>query len=82
MKYGEFSSKSLTLAGYIKTQTAPPNWQTGHSSVPAHAQMDLDHFVCVCVYVRQMSELYEKCSAGGQSRVSMDDFLQAVLSLP
>jgi len=36
-----------------------------HPSHPARTQMDLDHFVCACVVVRQMCDLYDKCSAGG-----------------
>jgi len=53
---------------------------------PQLSQMDLDHFVCACVVVRQMCDLYDKCSMGGlgpgQTQISRDDFLQAVISLP
>lgn len=45
-------------------------------------EMDLDQFVCACVVVRRMCDLYEKCSAGGRSNVSRDEFLLAVISLP
>jgi len=62
----------------------PPNQYPGY---PPRLQMEIDHFVCACILVRQMSELYDKCIGGGpggpgQSRVSRDEFLEAVISLP
>ena len=66
--------------------TPPPNQHLGH---PPRMRMDLDHFVCACVVVRQMCELHDRCTGGGpgapgqgQSRVSRDEFLEAVISLP
>jgi len=55
-----------------------------HPTHPPRIQMDLDHFVCACVVVRQMCDLYDKCIVGGpgQTQISRDDFLQAVISLP
>jgi ankyrin repeat protein len=73
---------STHILDQIVMKYAPSSWQAGHGNIPARAQMDLDHFVCVCVSVRRMCELYEECSAGGQSSVSIDDFLQAIISLP
>jgi len=53
---------------------------------PPRVQMDLDHFVCACVVVRQMCELYDKCTVGGprpgKSQISRDQFLETVVSLP
>jgi Ca2+-binding EF-hand superfamily protein len=45
-------------------------------------EMDLDQFVCACVVVRRMCQLYDSCNAGGGSSISKDDFLQAVIALP
>src|SRR5260370_7680902 len=58
------------------------NHQPGHGSIPARPQLDLDGFVCACVIVKNMFELYERCSVGGRSRISRDEFLRAVISLP
>jgi len=44
--------------------------------------MDLDGFVCACIVVRSMFDLYEKCSARERTQISRDDFLRAVISLP
>jgi Ca2+-binding EF-hand superfamily protein len=54
----------------------------GYGNVQPRPQMDLDHFVCASVVVREMCELYEKCSAGGRSQLTRDEFLLAVISLP
>jgi len=54
-------------------------------SDPRHgrrAEMDLDQFVCACVVVRRMCDLYDRCNAGGRSSVSRDEFLLAVIALP
>jgi hypothetical protein len=66
-KYGIIPSRRLP--GYGSPQPQP-------------RQMDLDHFVCASVVVREMCELYEKCNAGGRSQTSRDEFLLAVISLP
>lgn len=77
---------SLHLSPYIvdaimkKDNKAPSRiWQAGHG-VPA--QMDLDHFVSVCIGVRQTCDLYEMYIAGGQTQLSRDDFLRTVIPLP
>jgi hypothetical protein len=49
---------------------------------PVEPQMDLDHFVCACVSVREMCGLYDDCSAEGQPRIDRDAFLRAILALP
>jgi len=53
---------------------------------PRPLQIDMDHFICACVVVQQMWELYDNCIAGrpglGQTQMSRDDFLKAVISLP
>jgi len=63
--------------------TAPRNQRPGF---PPRLQMDLDHFVCACVVVRQMCELYDKCTVGGprmgKSQISRDQFLETVILLP
>jgi len=63
--------------------TAPWNQRPGY---PHRLQMDLDHFVCACVVVRQMCELYDKCTVGGpkpgKSQISRDRFLETVILLP
>ena len=48
----------------------------------ARRGMDLDQFVCACVVVRRMCQLYDSCNAGGGSSISRDDFLQAIIALP
>ena len=77
---------SIHLAPYIvntimkKYDKAPSRiWQAGHG-VPA--QMDRDHFILVCAVVRRICDLYEKYIAGGQTQLSRDDFLRAVIPLP
>lgn len=57
------------------------NWPPSNQFQP-RPQMDLDHFVCASVVVREMCDLYEQCGAGGGSQISRDDFLLAVISLP
>ncbi|KAH9991373.1 hypothetical protein BJV77DRAFT_538687 [Russula vinacea] len=76
----------IHLAPYIvdtimkKYDKAPSRiWQAGHG-VPA--QMDRDHFILVCAVVRRICDLYEKYIAGGQTQLSRDDFLRAVIPLP
>ncbi|KAF8495964.1 hypothetical protein F5888DRAFT_1707925 [Russula emetica] len=58
------------------------NQHPGHGSIPARPQMNLDGFVCACVVVRSMLDLYERCSTGRGSQISRDEFLRAVISLP
>jgi len=47
-------------------------------------QIELDRFVCACVVVQQMCELYDRCDLGrtGPMEVSRDDFLLSILRLP
>ena len=46
-------------------------------------EMDLDHFVCACISIQEMSKLYDICtSADQQPQVSKDDFLRVFLALP
>ena len=78
---------SMHLSPYIvdtimkKYNKAPSRiWQAGHGDVPT--QMNLDHFVSVCVDVRRTCDLYEKYIAGGQTQLSRDDFLRTVIPLP
>jgi hypothetical protein len=66
----------------------PPNQHLGFAPL-RRVQMDLDHFVCACVVVRQMCDLHDRCTGGGsgapgqgQPQVSRDEFLEAVISLP
>jgi hypothetical protein len=58
---------------------AAPSWN--RQLVPAPL-MELDHFVCACVSVREMCRVYEDCSAEGRPRMDRDAFLRAVLVLP
>jgi hypothetical protein len=63
----------------------PRNRLPGYGNQPQvqpRPQMDLDHFVCASVVVREMCEIYEKCKAGGRPQISRDEFLLAVISLP
>ncbi|KAN0119128.1 hypothetical protein V8E52_004575 [Russula decolorans] len=63
----------------------PRNRLPGYGNQPQvqpRPQMDLDHFVCASVVVREMCEMYEKCKAGGRPQISRDEFLLAVISLP
>jgi hypothetical protein len=81
---------SIHLAPYIvdrimkKYDKAPSRiWQARHGGVPGvPAQMDQDHFVFVCAVVRRICDLYEEYIAGGQTRLSRDDFLRATIPLP
>jgi len=49
---------------------------------PPPPQINLDRFVCACVVVRQMCQLYDQCSGYGAAQISRDDFIKAVISLP
>jgi len=55
-----------------------------HGGIPPRPYVDLDHFICACVVVRQIYGLYDKCSAGGAgpTQITRDEFLQTVISLP
>ena len=77
-------SRATALSMRLKTGiTAPRNQRPGY---PPRIQMDLDHFVCAGVVVRQMCELYDKSTVGGprpgKSQISRDQFLETVISLP
>jgi len=67
----------------VKKYGDPPLRNRGpHHGPPSPPQIDLDHFVCACVVVRQMCQLYEQCSGYGAAQISRDDFIRAVISLP
>lgn len=87
-KYGESDGRGTRAYNGLMTRlitgiTAPRNQRPGF---PPRLQMDLDHFVCACVVVRQMCELYDKCTIGGprpgKSQISRDQFLETVILLP
>ncbi|KAI0250846.1 hypothetical protein BJV78DRAFT_522756 [Lactifluus subvellereus] len=67
-----------------KYGTTTPQNRHRHDRIPPRPYVDLDHFVCACVVVRQIYGLYDKCSAGeaGQTPMTRDEFFQAVISLP
>ncbi|KAH9010825.1 hypothetical protein EDB84DRAFT_1541807 [Lactarius hengduanensis] len=65
-----------------KYAIAPPPSRGPHYGPPARPQIDLDHFVCACIVVRQMCQLYDQCSGYGQAPISRDDFIRAVITLP
>ncbi|KAI0250847.1 hypothetical protein BJV78DRAFT_1215684 [Lactifluus subvellereus] len=44
-------------------------------------KIELDRFVCACVVMQQMCQLYDRCGAR-QAGVSRDEFLLTVLRLP
>jgi len=73
----------MLVKKYGITITSPTNQNPRQ---PPRLRLDLDHFVCACVVVRQMCELYDKITAGvptsGQPRISRDEFLQDVIALP
>ncbi len=87
-KYGQSGRSSVTpmviyeLAVSLIGVMPSRNLQPGFGPVPARPQMNLDQFVCASVVVRQMCELYERCSAGGRPQISRDQFLQSVICLP
>jgi len=70
--------------GIIPSRNRPPGYGNVqvHPQVHHRPQMELDQFVCASIVVREMCDLYEKCSAGGRSPIGRDEFLQAVISLP
>lgn len=65
-----------------KYAVVPPRNRGPHYGPPPRPQVDLDHFVCACVVVRQMCQLYDQCSGHGSAQISRDDFIRAVISLP
>ncbi|KAI9452872.1 hypothetical protein BJY52DRAFT_891179 [Lactarius psammicola] len=65
-----------------KYAVALPPARGPHYGPPARPQLDLDHFVCACIVVRQMCQLYDQCSGYGAAPISRDDFIRAVISLP
>jgi hypothetical protein len=65
-----------------KYATAPPRNRSHYGGPPPRPQIDLDRFVCACVVVRQMCQLYDQVSGYGASQISRDDFIRAVISLP
>jgi len=73
----------MLITKYGVVPPPPRNW---HPSRPLPLQMDMDHFICACVVVQQMWGLYDTFTAGrpglGQTQMSRDDFLKAVISLP
>ncbi|KAF8487162.1 hypothetical protein DFH94DRAFT_16707 [Russula ochroleuca] len=80
--YGLHISRDVLDMVMVKCGDAlPRNWQPGFGGVPT-PQMDLDHFVCGCVMVREICKLYETCRAESRPLISRDAFLIAVLVLP
>ncbi|KAF8466474.1 hypothetical protein DFH94DRAFT_342700 [Russula ochroleuca] len=78
-----------TLDNIMKKYGIMPSWerfsrQFDNGCVPPcpHPEMDLECFVCMCSVVRQTCNLYDKCSAGGRSQMSRDEFFKAVTSMP
>ncbi|KAI0273222.1 hypothetical protein BGY98DRAFT_998793 [Russula aff. rugulosa BPL654] len=71
--------KLVKKYGIIPSRNRGPFGQ--HHNQP-RPQMDLDHFVCASVVVRQMCDLYERYKGGGESQITRDDFLKSVISLP
>jgi hypothetical protein len=69
---------AISLTGTV----SPRSRAHGYGHALPRPQMDLDQFLCACVVVQKMCELYEKCKAGGRSEVSRDEFLQAIIALP
>ncbi|KAI9443910.1 hypothetical protein H4582DRAFT_1044364 [Lactarius indigo] len=65
-----------------KYAVAPQPTRGPHYGPPARPQIDLDHFVCACIVVRQMCQLYDQCSGHGAAPISRDDFIRAVITLP
>jgi hypothetical protein len=65
-----------------KYATAPPRSRGPHYGPPTPPQINLDQFVCACVIVQQMCQLYDQCSGYGSAQISRDDFLRAVIALP
>jgi len=67
-----------------KYAAAPPSRNRGphYGAPPPPPQIDLDRFVCACVVVRQMCQLYDQCSGYGAAQISRDDFIKAMISLP
>ncbi len=61
---------------------APTPNRVPHFGPPDRPQLDLDHFVCASIVVRQMCQLYDQCSGYGAAPISRDDFIRAVISLP
>ncbi|KAH9973114.1 hypothetical protein BGW80DRAFT_286142 [Lactifluus volemus] len=53
----------------------------GHKANDSSPKIELDRFVCACVVVQQLCQLYDRCGAI-QAGVSRDEFLLAVLRLP
>jgi hypothetical protein len=47
-------------------------------------QIELDRFICACVAVEKLSELYDRSGAGQATplEVNRDEFLLAILRLP
>jgi len=75
-----------------KYASNPPSRNRGpHYGAPPPLQLDLDRFVCACIVVLQMYQLYEQMCrvydhglkyGAVQSHISRDDFLRAVISPP
>jgi len=65
-----------------KYAAAAPRTRGYQNGPPPRPQIDLDRFVCACVVVRQMCQLYEQCTGYGAAQISRDDFIRAVISLP
>jgi len=67
----------------VKKYASPlPRSRVPHYGPPPTPQINLDQFVCACIIVQQMCQLYDKCSGYGSSQMNRDDFLRAVISLP
>jgi hypothetical protein len=84
-KYGESSPLiSRILGGHVspKAVAPPPRNRGPHYGAPPPPQINMDRFVCACVVVRQMCQLYDQCSGNGAAQISRDDFIKAVITLP
>lgn len=82
-KYGEFFLLRL-MPGLILSPkaAATPRTRSHYGAPPPRPQIDLDRFVCACVVVRQVCQLYDQCSGNGAAQINRDDFIRAVISLP
>lgn len=78
-KYGaSFATAAPTMIRtYLIGTYATPNLKANDSS----PKIELDRFVCACVVVQQMCQLYYRCGAL-RAGVSRDEFLLTILRLP
>ena len=81
-KYGELAPVFRRIGG-VHSDLAPiASTPLRSRGPPQPPQINLDQFVCACIIVQQMCQLYDQCSGYGASQISRDDFLRSVISLP